>query len=396
MLNIGGVLGTATRSMPTLVRPSTARCSAWCSTFLIWASALAWLHVLAKNRYRNTLLEYSRRAGRGAGRAPAWKPARRRRPAPLSAACVPTRSACCRLQGHRRIAPARHSRHGRCRRAQHADLHRFRRHDDHARQWSGSDAHDAHRTVCARKPDVIVFELGDGMLGTYGVDAILQDDQVRAALTGVVLCANDPVAAWGGVEILARRLTIIEPAVCHRARPPTTRWASIIQESSTRCRWSSTPLTDAVALGDAVLPSSLERDKMSDTQTFRSSFLAAPVTWPANCCACCRPPEPGAGGQCRSRRARRANWIKSFPHLGRRLATRLSAPPRRARANIARGWRFFGSAARRSAAAIAACSRRRKPGRSRIRGRCLRRFSLAGPGAIRANLWPGARRTATA
>ena len=53
-------------------------------------------------------------------------------------------------------------------------------------------------TQLARKrPDVIVLELGDGLLGTYGVDAILSDRDIRRAFTAVILCANDPVAAWG-------------------------------------------------------------------------------------------------------------------------------------------------------------------------------------------------------
>lgn len=54
------------------------------------------------------------------------------------------------------------------------------------------------------KPDVIVAELGDGLLGDYGVDVILADEALRSAFTAVVLAANDPVAAWGGVEILRR------------------------------------------------------------------------------------------------------------------------------------------------------------------------------------------------
>src|ERR1700756_3193864 len=52
------------------------------------------------------------------------------------------------------------------------------------------------------KPDVIVFELGDGILGTYGVDPILECPDIRSGLTGVILSANDPVAAWGGVKLL--------------------------------------------------------------------------------------------------------------------------------------------------------------------------------------------------
>src|SRR5579871_1793969 len=62
------------------------------------------------------------------------------------------------------------------------------------------------------KPDVIVFELGDGILGTYGVDAILDCPDIRSALTGVILSANDPVAAWGGVKLLRERFGI-EPCV---------------------------------------------------------------------------------------------------------------------------------------------------------------------------------------
>jgi hypothetical protein len=61
-------------------------------------------------------------------------------------------------------------------------------------------------------PDVIVFELGDGLLGTYGVEAILSATDIRDAITCLVLSANDPVAAWGGVKLLRERFGI-EPAV---------------------------------------------------------------------------------------------------------------------------------------------------------------------------------------
>jgi hypothetical protein len=62
-------------------------------------------------------------------------------------------------------------------------------------------------------PDVIVAELGDGLLGAYGVDAILAAADLRAAFTAVVLAANDPVAAWGGVELLEREHGIRPVAV---------------------------------------------------------------------------------------------------------------------------------------------------------------------------------------
>src|SRR5271154_1251408 len=66
--------------------------------------------------------------------------------------------------------------------------------------------------MASGQPDVIVFELGDGLLGTYGVQAILRQPDIKAALTCVVLSANDPVAAWGGVKLLRERFGI-EPSV---------------------------------------------------------------------------------------------------------------------------------------------------------------------------------------
>lgn len=62
-------------------------------------------------------------------------------------------------------------------------------------------------------PELIVAELGDGLLGTYGVDAILAAADLRASFSAVVLAANDPVAAWGGIEILRRDYGIRPVAV---------------------------------------------------------------------------------------------------------------------------------------------------------------------------------------
>lgn len=67
-------------------------------------------------------------------------------------------------------------------------------------------------TLADNEPDLIVFELGDGLLGAYGVESILKDSAVRDALSAVVLCANDPVGAWGGIQLL-RNTFDIEPAV---------------------------------------------------------------------------------------------------------------------------------------------------------------------------------------
>jgi hypothetical protein len=41
-------------------------------------------------------------------------------------------------------------------------------------------------------------------MGEYGVEAILQDPGIAAAVDLVVLAATDPVAAWGGCSLLER------------------------------------------------------------------------------------------------------------------------------------------------------------------------------------------------
>jgi len=53
--------------------------------------------------------------------------------------------------------------------------------------------------------EVIVAELGDGLLGEYGVAEILSDPELSSRATVLVLCANDPVGAWGAVQLLRDR-----------------------------------------------------------------------------------------------------------------------------------------------------------------------------------------------
>jgi hypothetical protein len=50
--------------------------------------------------------------------------------------------------------------------------------------------------------DVIVAETGDGILGEYGVQAILADAELSGMASAFVLCANDPVGVAGGVRQL--------------------------------------------------------------------------------------------------------------------------------------------------------------------------------------------------
>lgn len=103
--------------------------------------------------------------------------------------------------------------------------------------------------LAADAPDVIVLELGDGLLGAYGVEAILSDEAIRDALTIVVLCANDPVSAWGGAKILREQFGI-EPYVV--TGPATDNAVGVDQIAERLDLPAINALTNGVALGDAI------------------------------------------------------------------------------------------------------------------------------------------------
>jgi len=100
------------------------------------------------------------------------------------------------------------------------------------------------------KPDVIVFELGDGILGTYGVDSILDCPDIRAALTGVALSANDPVAAWGGVKLLRERFGV-EPCVVTGPATDNSVGVDIIEKQLGVPAFNA--MSNGAALGDRVI-----------------------------------------------------------------------------------------------------------------------------------------------
>lgn len=102
------------------------------------------------------------------------------------------------------------------------------------------------------EPDVIVFELGDGILGAYGVEAILSAPDIRSALTSVVLSANDPVAAWGGVKLLREKFAI-EPSVVTGPATDNAVGVNIIREQFGVPAFNA--ITDGVALADCVIES---------------------------------------------------------------------------------------------------------------------------------------------
>jgi hypothetical protein len=100
------------------------------------------------------------------------------------------------------------------------------------------------------QPDIIVFELGDGLLGTYGVEAILAADDIRQSLTAVVLSANDPVAAWGGVKLLRERFGI-EPAAVTGPSTDNQVGVDIIQQQMSVTAINA--ITAGAELGDHLI-----------------------------------------------------------------------------------------------------------------------------------------------
>jgi hypothetical protein len=102
------------------------------------------------------------------------------------------------------------------------------------------------------QPDAIVFELGDGLLGTYGVESILKQADIKKALTAVVLSANDPVAAWGGVKLLRERFGI-EPCVVTGPATDNQVGVEIIREQMNVEAFNA--ISNPADLGDHVIAS---------------------------------------------------------------------------------------------------------------------------------------------
>jgi hypothetical protein len=59
--------------------------------------------------------------------------------------------------------------------------------------------------LAAQGAQVIVAETGDGIMGDYGVQAVLADASLMSGRAALLFCANDPVGAVGGVKELTDR-----------------------------------------------------------------------------------------------------------------------------------------------------------------------------------------------
>jgi hypothetical protein len=102
------------------------------------------------------------------------------------------------------------------------------------------------------RPDVVVFELGDGILGAYGVEAILAAEDIRQSLSAVILSANDPVAAWGGVKLLRERFDIEPCAVTGPATDNAVGVKIIEEQMGVR---AVNAMSSGAALGDHIIDS---------------------------------------------------------------------------------------------------------------------------------------------
>ena len=71
-----------------------------------------------------------------------------------------------------------------------------------------STAKGIFNRLAASRPDVIVAELGDGILGEYGVQDILRDAELTRVGAAYVMAAPDPVACWGAAELMKREFDL--------------------------------------------------------------------------------------------------------------------------------------------------------------------------------------------
>lgn len=102
------------------------------------------------------------------------------------------------------------------------------------------------------EPDVIVLELGDGLMGSYGVDDIVCDPSLARVFTGAVLAANDTIGANAGAHMLKDAgidvLVVTGPATDNLAgvdRLESVGWAAanIFREPERFCElvWRALP-----------------------------------------------------------------------------------------------------------------------------------------------------------
>ncbi|OUU80234.1 MAG: hypothetical protein CBC38_02240 [Gammaproteobacteria bacterium TMED78] len=112
---------------------------------------------------------------------------------------------------------------------------------------------DITKKICSslanNNPDVIVCEFGDGILGAYGVESILLDKELKGYFSSIVLCANDPIGAWGGVKILKDNFNLTPSVVTGPATDNQVGIDIIEKQSSIK---AINALTNSTDLGNFI------------------------------------------------------------------------------------------------------------------------------------------------
>ncbi|MBK8178605.1 MAG: hypothetical protein IPK67_06890 [Planctomycetes bacterium] len=112
-------------------------------------------------------------------------------------------------------------------------------------------AHSLVSHLAEAEPDVIVLEMGDGLLGTYGVHSLLSDPGLSGAITATVLCAQDPVGAWGGQRLLTERYGMTVAAISGRVTDSAVGMRFCTEKLGVAA-WNA--LRDGHRLTEALLP----------------------------------------------------------------------------------------------------------------------------------------------
>jgi len=55
------------------------------------------------------------------------------------------------------------------------------------------------------RPDFIVLEMGDGVLGGYQVASLFEDEQFMSCCVSMIVCANDLMGVWGAMQWLSKQ-----------------------------------------------------------------------------------------------------------------------------------------------------------------------------------------------
>jgi hypothetical protein len=109
--------------------------------------------------------------------------------------------------------------------------------------------------LASARPDVIVAELGDGILGEYGVQDILHDPELMSAGAAYVMAAPDPVACWGAAELMRNEFGLQLTAI---TGPATDNEVGLVYIQSSLGLPAHNARQDAAGLV-AVVRSSLEK-----------------------------------------------------------------------------------------------------------------------------------------